>query len=155
MCVYQCLVVEKVFIKYQNQNLEREKYSVWLLRNSAIIKINFVSKSHYTVENDSNLSQSNSISLSNRLSLSLSQTADQHNRFPNFSKLGIWVWSDSSVLILAKCFLFIYFLYQFFFFNSEIYLKKRKKKKSQNDVVLAQLTVGHNYGLTEYQIDNN
>ena len=38
VCVYQCLVAEKVFIKYQNQNLEREKNSVWLLRNSVIIK---------------------------------------------------------------------------------------------------------------------
>jgi len=25
VCIYQCLVVEKVFIKYQNQNLERER----------------------------------------------------------------------------------------------------------------------------------
>ena len=25
---------------------------------------------------------------------------------------------------------------------------------SQNDFVLAQLTAGHNWGLTEYQIDN-
>jgi len=28
-------------------------------------------------------------------------------------------------------------------------------KKSQNDVVLAQLTAGHNWNLTEYQIDSN
>ena len=31
----------------------------------------------------------------------------------------------------------------------------KKKKKSQNDVFLAQLTAGHNWSLTEYQIDNN
>ena len=28
-------------------------------------------------------------------------------------------------------------------------------KKSQNDVILAQLTTGHNWSLTEYQINNN
>ena len=38
VCVYRCLVTEKVFRKYQNQNLERKKDSVWLLRNTAIIK---------------------------------------------------------------------------------------------------------------------
>ena len=30
-----------------------------------------------------------------------------------------------------------------------------KKKNSQNNVVLAQLIAGHNWGLTKYQIDNN
>ena len=30
-----------------------------------------------------------------------------------------------------------------------------KKKGSQNDVVLAYLTIGHNWDLTECQIDNN
>ena len=43
-----------------------------------------------------------SFSLKQTQSLSLSQTTDQLNRFPKFSKLGIWVWNDSSVLISGK-----------------------------------------------------
>ena len=31
----------------------------------------------------------------------------------------------------------------------------KKKEETQNYVVLAQLTAGHNWSLTEYQIDNN
>ena len=34
-------------------------------------------------------------------------------------------------------------------------LLKRKEKKSQNNVILAQLTVVDNWGLIEYRIDNN
>ena len=51
-------------------------------------------------------------------------------------------------------FFFFYFLISVFFL---IFFKFRNllKKKIQNDVFLAQLTAGHNWSLTEYQIDNN
>ena len=48
---------------------------------------------------------------------------------------------------------FLRFFFKIFFKFWNLLIKK--KKKSQNDVFLAQLTAGHNWSLTEYQIDNN
>ena len=48
-----------------------------------------------------------------------------------------------------------FFLGVSFFFNFLLIPKFILKKKSQNDIVLAQLTAGHNWSLTEYRIDNN
>ena len=42
-----------------------------------------------------------------------------------------------------------------FFFKNFFKLRNLLKKESQYDIVLVQLTAGHNLSLTKYQIDNN